>query len=474
MAIRFGTSGWRALISEEFTFDNVRLVAQAIADYLFHTGEAGKGIIVGYDTRFLSNQFARVCADVLSRNKIPTFLTNRDTPTPVISYHILKKKAGGAINITASHNPPEYNGIKFSPSYGGPAPPEVTGKIEKRIKELSAQNLKSKLRGNRSLKKDIGKIEVFDPRPDYLFQLKSIVNMKAIRKAGLNVVVDLMHGTSRGYLDELLRDANCRVQVLNGDLDPMFGGLSPEPARENIKDLVSKVRASKADLGLATDGDGDRFGIVDRDGTYILANQVISLLFVHLLETRPSLGKVARTLATTHLIDAIAEKRGIEVCETPVGFKYIGEILSRGDCVIGGEESGGLSIGGHLPEKDGILACLLMAEMVAMRKKSIGEMLKDLYKNFGRFYATRVDIYLPKASRDRLFKKLNSNPPERIAGIPVFHLNKKDGYKFILKDGSWAMFRPSGTEPAVRCYFEARSRHKLRRLIEAGRAIAKI
>ena len=463
MSIHFGTSGWRAIVGEEFTFSNLRKVVRAIVKYLKNHRLQKKGVIVGYDTRLSSREFAESCAQDFASNNINVFLTDRDTPTPVIAYQILKRKAAGGINITASHNPPEYNGIKFSPAYGGPAPVEVTREIERNIgvkpSPLSAKK---------------GAIKLFDPRPGYLARIKQSVDFGAIRKSRLKIGVDVLYGTGRGYLDKLLKEAGCKITVLHNRLDPAFGGLPPEPAKKQLKQLINLVRLKRLHLGLAVDGDADRFGIVDRDGTYIDANQAISLLTAHLLATRPRKKKVARTVATTHMIDALAIRQGLKVVETPVGFKYIGQQIAKGDCLIGGEESGGLSIAGHLPEKDGILACLLIAELVATRKKSLGAILKELYKEVGPFYTVREDFHLSEAKKAQLSRRIKSlSRKGHLAGKEIAKFDGRDGYKFVFADGSWLMLRISGTEPVVRCYCEASSKKQLKGLQKLGQRLVK-
>ena len=469
--IKFGTSGWRAVISDEFTFDNVRLVTQAIANYLkkrTRRKEVGQGpkVIIGYDTRFLSKEFAQVCAQVLAQNKIKVLISNRDMPTPVVAYHIIKKKASGGINFTASHNPPEYNGIKFSPQSGAPAPPEVTKKIEAEIKRLQAAGFKAKAQHINSLKY----IKTFDPKPAYFSQIRKIINFAAIKKANLKIAADCLYGTAREYLDYLLKEANCETEVLRNWLDPYFEGRGPEPAEDNIKGLIDCVKKKKLDLGLACDGDADRFGITDSDGTYISANQVISLLLYHLIKTRVKKTKpvAIRTVATTHMVDAICEKFNVKVHETPVGFKYFAEYLIADNCIIAGEESGGLSISGHVPEKDGILACLLVAEMVALNKKPLKKLLASLHKEFGYFYFKRVDLHMTPEQKNKLMNMLAHKTPKVFASQSVTRVDKRDGCKLLFKDASWALFRPSGTEPIVRCYFEARTQVRLKQLIVAG------
>ncbi|MDD5073046.1 MAG: phosphoglucomutase/phosphomannomutase family protein [Candidatus Omnitrophica bacterium] len=463
MSIKFGTSGWRAVIADGFTFSNVRKAAQAIAGYVkahHPSRKAPPVVIIGHDTRFDSREFASAAAKVLCANGVKVLLTERDTPTPVISFQVVHKEADGAINITASHNPPEYNGLKFSPSHGGPAEPEVTKEIEKRAAKIKGEveePLPSELKC---------RIEEFDPRRAYFARIKDLVDLSAIKKARLKAVVDVMHGTGRGYLDRILTENGCKVILLNDNLDPLFGGHPPEPAKDNIGKMLREVKRHKADLGLGLDGDADRFGIVDENGRFYTPDEVISLLFKHLIDTRPRLPKVARTHSTTRLVDRIAARYGIEVVETPIGFKYIGEVLMTGECIIGGEESGGLSIANHVPEKDGILACLLVAEMVAVRGKKLSAILNEIYREFGRSYPGKLNVRLTDDQKARLLHMLKSRPPKEIAGTKVAKLDTMDGYKFTLADSSWVLVRPSGTEPLIRFHFEAMTAAKEKKLIK--------
>ncbi|MBI4436658.1 MAG: phosphoglucomutase/phosphomannomutase family protein [Candidatus Omnitrophica bacterium] len=454
--IRFGTSGWRAIIAEEFTFDRLSLVVQAIANTLRKEGSLSKGIVVGYDTRFLSREFAEEAARVLSANKIPVFLSRRDVPTPCISFNILHRKTLGGINISASHNPAEYGGIKFSPAHGGPAGVEVTHKIEEEIQALVSPDGKERAKEGKP-----AKIHPIDPAPPYLRHLASMLHVQELRKARLQVVVDCFNGTSRGYLDRFLRPYAGGLHLLRTTLDPTFGGRRPDPAGENLSGLIREVRKRRAHVGLATDGDADRFGIIDRGGHFIPPNDVISLVLEYLIETRPRATYVARSLATTHRVDLIAKHHGMEVVETPVGFKYIGEILSKGNCLLGAEESAGFSIQHHLPEKDGILATLLVAEMVACRRKSLREMLKALDKTYGPFYSTRIDLALAESSKRNLLRQLEEGAPGRLGKVKVLKCGRRDGFKFYLEKESWVLLRPSGTEPLLRVYLEARSRKDL-------------
>lgn len=459
--IKFGTSGWRAIIGEDFTFANVRLVCQAIADYINAENRKQKtenrSIVIGYDTRFLSKEFAQEAATVLSSNKIKVFLCDRDTPTPVIAYQIIRKRCAGGINFTASHNPPHYNGIKFSSQTGGPATLDITRCIERNIGKLQRQK---KLKEHMPDKK---LITLFDPRPAYLKQVERVVDLKTIKKAKLKIACDCLYGTSRDYLDYLLKEQGCESAVLHDYLNPYFGGNRPEPAEENIRELISVVKRKRFNLGLATDGDADRFGIVDSDGTYITPNQVITLLFYYLLKSRrqKSTSFAARTVATTHMIDIIAKAHGIKVVETPVGFKYFVDSILSGNCIIAGEESGGLSLSGHLPEKDGIVACLLVAEMVAKEKRPIADILNSIYKEYGRLYSDRIDIDISNKKKLLLMKHLVSGSVKELGGLKVARQDTRDGCRFFLEDGSWVLFRPSGTEPIVRVYFESSSQKTL-------------
>ncbi len=466
--IKFGTSGWRAVISDEFTFDNVRLVSQAIANYLKQTGEAQKGIVIGYDTRFLSEKFAEATAAVMMGNDIKVFFSDRDIPTPAISYEILRLKAGGAINFTASHNPYNYNGIKFSQAWGGPALPESTQRIEKEIALLKDSGEISELSVN--LGKERGLYRELSGTEYYLPRLQELVDFDLIRKAGLKMVVNPLYGTSRGYLDEILIKHGCAGEVINNERDVYFGGFPPEPATANIGDMIDKVKETGASLGLATDGDADRFGIVDRDGEVITPNFIITLLLIYLVKNREYTGGAARSVATTHFIDAVAQKEGIELFETPVGFKYIGELISQDKIIIGGEESAGLSIRGHVPEKDGLLACLLTAEMVAHEKKSLRQLIQGAYDYYGAFYNQRINLRLTDEQKVK-FRESLDNPPAFLAGKKVTDVITIDGVKLMLADNSWVLFRFSGTEPVVRIYAEANNPETVRELLDTARQL---
>jgi alpha-D-glucose phosphate-specific phosphoglucomutase len=465
--IKFGTSGWRGILAEDFTFANARLVCQAIAQHLQAEGVANRGVVIGYDTRFQSEAFAATAAEVLAGNGIVCYYTNRDCPTPVVSFAVREGQRGGGINITASHNPPEYNGLKFSPASGGPAPESVTKPIEAIIGGLNPGAVKimplAQAREN-------GLIIDIDPRQAYFQHLKTLVDTEVLGRAGLLVVVDVLYGTARGYLDAFLRDAGVEVDCLHDYRDPYFGGHRPEPSAEFLGELSARVKAGKAQLGLAVDADADRFGVVNGAGEYHEANEILALLLDYLIETRGWPGGVARSVATTHLIDRVAAYHGRPVYETRVGFKYLGEYILNDSAVMVGEESEGFSMKHHLPEKDGILACLLVAEMVARKGKGLPQLLEDLFAKVGPVYDRRLNLSLAPAAKERLLARLQV-PPPRFAGLKVVGHVTIDGHKYLLEDGSWVCFRPSGTEPVVRFYLEASSPEALDRLQQGGEAL---
>ncbi len=467
--IKFGTSGWRGLIARDFTFANVRLAAQGVADYLkaelANSNSALYGrkpvVIVGYDTRFLGREFSLSVAEVLTANGLIPLLCNRDTPTPVIAFTIRKRKAIGGINLTASHNPPEYSGFKFSLHDGAGAPSEVTKQIEVNTSRLLDQNwnFKAAVIGTFHCK-------TIDPLPDYFKQIKTLVDFSVIKKAKMKIAVNFMYGTGRGYLDTLLEEAGAKLFKFNAEPNPLFGGHHPEPNKEGMAEVSKFVRSGQARLGLGLDGDADRFGIVDKDGTWLTPNQILPLALYHLKKNRGWTGAVVRTVPTSHQVDAVAKMLGVKVYETPVGFKYIGALMESEPIIVGGEESGGLSVKGHVPEKDGILACLLMAELVAVEKKSLGQILKSLEKVTGEFHTDRINVAIPPDKKAALLEKL-SRGLDSIGPFKVDKFITTDGYKFLLPNGEWVAFRASGTEPLIRCYIEAKSKAQLDKLRKA-------
>lgn len=461
--IKFGTSGWRGVIGEDFTFELVRVASQGIVNYVRKNPESGtRGMIVGYDTRFLSEKFAAEAARILAYNGIEAFLCNRDVPTPVVAFETIRRRAAGAINFTASHNPPEYNGLKFSTSNGAPALPEVTRAIEAEIQTLEDRKERIDVYEKAELIREI------DPKERYLADLRQKIDTDVIRKSRLRVAVDSLYGTSREYLDYFLLETGVEVKAIHNYRDPYFGGFSPECNQRNLGELRRIVVAENYNVGLATDGDADRFGIIDSDDHFVSANLVLALLALYLKRERKLEGGLARSVATTHLIDAIGKKLDIPVYETPVGFKYIGELILADKIAIGGEESAGLSIAGHLPEKDGILACLLVAEMIAHTGKTVDQLVREMYAEFGCFYSKRLDIRLNPALRDSLAAKL-LHPPKELGGMPIQNVKTIDGVKLEFDEQHWLLFRMSGTEPLARLYAEAPSPRDLKHLMDLGR-----
>ena len=459
--IKFGTSGWRAVMAEEFTFANVERAVQGIARYVSSRKSQGAKVIVGRDPRFLGETFCAMAADILSRNGITPLMIAEPVPTPAISYAVLQSKADGAINFTASHNPPEYNGIKFSTPDGAPALPEVTKAIEAEIADFDANPGTAQAASAPS--------QAIDPKRMYLSRLREIVDLDAIKKSEIKIAFDPMWGAARGYSDTLLREAGIAVATVHGTRDVLFGGHAPEPDDHLLEDLRVKMRETGAGIGIATDGDADRFGIVDEDGTFVQPNYVIALLFDYLVETRGWKNGVGKSVATTNLINALAKKRGIELYETPVGFKYIGELIKADKILIGGEESAGLSIRKHVPEKDGILAGLLCCEMVARRAASLGAQLKQVFAKVGSYFPLRENFRLTPEVKQKFTEKLRSDPSE-FHGIKVAQAVRTDGLKLVLADGSWVCYRLSGTEPVVRVYSEAGSLESLGKLSKAAKA----
>lgn len=459
MNIRFGTSGWRAIIAEDFTFENVRLVTEAVCSYLKESfSEAGKTLIVGHDSRFMGEKFSEVAAEIAKRKGFRVLLCDNPTPTPTISHAIRSQNAVGGINFTASHNPPEYQGIKFSTSDGAPALPEITKRIEEIIKETPRVEDGSG-----------GSIERYDARPAYLDDLKTKIRFDLIAEGKGKFAYDPIYGTGRGYLDKILRDFGLEIETIHDWRDVTFGGQPPEPGEEHLDELREAVKSKNLTLGLATDGDGDRFGVIDSNGEFITPNQLIALLTDYLAESRGWTEGVARSVATSHLIDRVAKERNLKLYETPVGFKFIGELINKDEIILGGEESAGLSIKGHYPEKDGVLACLLAAEAVAVRGKSLTEQLNELYSRVGKLESGRIGVKLTDDVAKRLKEKLSQEPSE-IDGRKIETINRMDGVKFIFTDGNWMLMRPSGTEPLVRIYAESENAEDLEVLLEQGRS----
>ncbi len=456
--IKFGTSGWRAIVAEEFTLSNIRRAVAGIAQYV--ASQPGpKTVLVGRDPRFLGEMFVAEAAKVLAANGVTPLVIPEPAPTPAIAWAVRQRKTGGAINFTASHNPPEYNGIKYSTPDGAPALPEVTKHIEANVKRLGEV---------RAPGDGAEEFEQVDVKPDYLKRLGELVDFKAIRKAGLKVVFDPFWGAARGYSCHILREHGVETATVHDSRDVLFGGHAPEPDDHLLGACKEEMEQTGAAIGIATDGDADRFGIVDRDGRFIQPNYIIALLFDYLVETRGWKNGVAKSVATTNLINALAEEFGVPLYETPVGFKYIGELINEDKIAIGGEESAGLTIRGHVPEKDGVLAGLLVTEMVAVRGRSLGEQLQALFDRVGSYYPNRENFRLTPEVREKFTEKIQSDPAE-MGGRRVTQVVRTDGLKLILADGSWVCYRLSGTEPVVRVYSEARRESDREALSQAAK-----
>ncbi|MGH9946671.1 MAG: phosphoglucomutase/phosphomannomutase family protein [Pyrinomonadaceae bacterium] len=458
MKIRFGTSGWRSIIAEDFTFANVERLTNSICGYLKSQNDAARQkLIIGHDSRFMGENFAAAAAEIASKKGFLVLKCTGPTPTPTISHAIRDNGAAGGINFTASHNPPEYQGIKFSTSDGAPALPEITKRIE------AAIEAKEEAEDSHG-----GSIEDFDPKPPYLDDLEAKVNFDAIARSNAKYAYDAIYGTGRGYLDAILKDHGLEVETLHDWRDVTFGGKPPEPGEDHLDELKQTVTSKGLTLGLATDGDGDRFGVIDSNGAFIQPNHLVALLADYLAESRGWTQGLARSVATSHLIDRVAKDRGLRLHETPVGFKFIGELINKDEIILGGEESAGLSIRGHYPEKDGIIACLLATEAVAVRGASLTEQLDDLYQRVGKLESGRIGVKLTTDVATKLKEKLAQEPTE-IAGRKIEKINRMDGVKFIFTGESWMLMRPSGTEPMVRIYAESESKDDLAKLLEDGK-----
>lgn len=474
-SITFGTNGWRGLIARDFTFANLRIVAQAIADYLKRERQIPESpladrkplVILGHDARFLGAELALAAAEILEQNGLEPLLCDGPTPTPVISLLIRQKKAIGGLNLTASHNPATYQGIKFSTWEGTAASEEITSLLEAKIAELQKNGWSPEV-------KRPGEYQcaTINPRELYFTEIKKFIDFEVLRKSSLSIAVELLYGAGRGYLDTLLEEAGVRIYRLNDETNPLFGGRRPEPSEEGMADARALVLEGKASLGLGLDGDADRFGVVDSDGSFMDPNKVLALTLYHLVKNKGWTGSVVRTAPTSHLVDAVAYIYGVKVHETPVGFKYIGALMESEPVIVGGEESGGLSVKGHVPEKDGILANLLIAELVAKEERSLQAILKEIQDKAGYFYTDRINIFIAPEKKEGILKLLEAGL-DKIGSFKVQSLNRVNGFKFLLPEGEWVAFRASGTEPVFRCYIETRTQAHLEELKAACQELLK-
>ena len=468
--IHFGTDGWRGVIAEDFTFANVRACARSVALYQRSQGLAERGLVVGYDTRFASEDFAAAVAEVVAAAGIKVYLCDRPAPTPVVTYAILEKKAGGAVIITASHNPAQWNGFKYRPQYAGSAPPEVTAALEAPLPQILAAGEPDRLPLGEA--EGSGLLESFDPRTAYLAHLAELVDLPRLRGAGLRVLVDSMYGAGAGYLADLLAGGRIEARELHGERNPAFPGIaSPEPIARNLKELSQAIPGT-ADVGLATDGDADRLGVLDEQGRFLTQLQVFGLLTYYLLEVRGLRGPIVKSLTTTRMVQRLGELYGVPVYETPVGFKFLGPKMIEVDALVAGEESGGYAVRGHLPERDGVLSGLLFLDFMVQTGKRPSALVEELYAKVGPHYYDRVDIHLRPEDRDDVRRRVGESRPERLAGLRVTGGDTADGFRYLLEDGGWLLIRFSGTEPLMRIYTEVPEADLVPRILEAGRELA--
>lgn len=468
--IKFGTDGWRAAIAEAYTFDNVRIVAQATANFLKDRGKASDPFVVGYDMRFGSEFFAAAVAEVLAANDIHVLLASQAAATPAVSYSILTHQAAGAAMITASHNPWTDNGYKYKPEYAGSADPETVTAIEKQADAVYADGSVRRMDLQDALAQ--GQVEHFEVAPDYLKRLADIVDPAPMRASSLKVVVDPMYGAGMGYLPHLLSGGSLQVSELNNVRNPFFGGVNPEPIAVNLGKLMSAVPERRADVGLALDGDADRFGLVDEQGNFINQLLVYGLLIMYLLEKKGWRGAIVKSVSTTSLANRLGKKYGVEVIETPVGFKYIGPAMREHDAMIGGEESGGYAFRGHIPERDGTLAAMYVMEMLQAYDLPMSQIVQRLQAEAGPSHYERIDVRFPEEKREEVYGRFAGEHPSEIAGQKVDHVQTLDGYKYFLADGSWLLVRSSGTEPLIRLYTESTSAELAQQVLDAGKHMA--
>ena len=463
--IKFGTDGWRAIIAEDFTFDNVRACTQGVANYL-NQARLAKGLVIGYDTRFASEDFAAAAAEVIAGNKIKVNLCSKAAPTPVISYAVTTTKSAGAIIITASHNPGRWNGFKFKDSTGASSSTELAAEIEKNANEVLSTGGVKRLPLADGL--NSGLIAYFDPDPVYFKQLGRLVDLGVIRQSHLKVLVDSMYGAGIGYFKALLQGGKMEITEINGERNPSFPGIQPEPIAKNLTELSNSVKEQKADVGLANDGDADRIGIVDEKGNFLNQLQVFALLVLYFLEVRGERGAIIKTLSDTVMIDRLGKLFNVPIYETPVGFKYVAPLMIEKNALIGGEESGGYGFRGHVPERDGILAGLYFLDFMIKTGKTPSQLLDYLFSKVGTHYYDRIDVHISPDERQKLKEKLAQSSVSSIAGTKVEKLDTTDGYRYLLADDSWLLIRFSGTEPLVRIYAEGHSPEQVQKLLGSG------
>ncbi|MBN1643363.1 MAG: phosphoglucomutase/phosphomannomutase family protein [Dehalococcoidales bacterium] len=468
--MKFGTDGWRGVIAEDFTFDNVRFCAQGVADYLKQKGLADRGVQIGYDHRFASEDFAVAAAEVIAGNGIKVALSSKAIPTPLISFGVITKKAGGGIVITASHNPAKWNGFKFREENGTSVSSETAVEIEKYIDRALRTKTVKAVPLPHAVEQKL--VEYLDLAPEYLNSVSKLIELDKIRHAGLKIIVDSMYGVGSGYFKTLLNGGTSQITEINSERNPAFPGINPEPIAVNLKSLASLVVEQKANVGLATDGDADRIGIIDEKGRFLTQLQVFAILALYLLEVRGERGALVKTLTSTSMIDRLGEIYRVPVFETPVGFKYVAPVMLDRDALIGGEESGGYGFRGHIPERDSIPAGLYLLDFMVRTGKTPSQLLDYLYSKAGEHYYDRIDLHFPHEKRPDIIARIRDNSPRNIEGVKVVKIDTRDGFKFILADNSWLLIRFSGTEPIMRIYTETNTQERVQRLLRFGRDLA--
>ncbi len=482
MPIHFGTDGWRAVISDSFTFDNLRIVAQAVADAVASEGwdKSGNGgpkpdpkkIVVGFDTRFLSDRFAGEVARVLAANGFTVLLSQSDAPTPAISHAVKHQHAIAGVMITASHNAPRYNGVKLKGAFGGSALPEQCRRVEVYINDNEERARGPNLMDFQKAR-DAGLIQKFNPLPAYFEHLHTLIDTNIIAENTQRFVVDAMYGAGRGVIKSFLQGTGCDIAEIRSEINPGFGGIHPEPIAKNLGALASAISSGMGNFGLVTDGDADRIGAMDERGTFVDPHKIFALSLKYLVEKRGLKGAVVRTVSTTRMIDRLAKKYGLKLYETPVGFNHIADYMMQEDVLIGGEESGGISFKGHIPEGDGPIMGLLLVEMIASANKPLGELVNDLIEEVGPAFYERVDLRLSRpVAKQEMTEFLTMQAPQEIGNEKVNEINQRDGVKYIMADDSWLLIRPSGTEPVLRVYAEGRTNEMVKALMGYGKKVA--
>jgi len=468
--IKFGTDGWRGVIADDFTFENVRFCAQGTADYLKQTESTGRGVFIGYDRRFASEDFAATAAEVMAGNGVKVFLSPKAIPTPFVSFGTISKKTGGGIAITASHNPEKWNGFKFREATGVSASSETATGIEKYIADSVAADKVNSMPLAKALKEKT--VEYFDLTQTYLTSISKLIEPNHLRNGNLKIMVDSMYGVGSGYFKTLLSGGSTEITEINSERNPEFPGINPEPIAVNLKKLSALVVDHKASVGLATDGDADRIGIIDENGRFLTQLQVFALLCLYLLEVRGERGALVRTITSTSMINRLGELYKVPVFETPVGFKYVAPVMLSQNALIGGEESGGYGFRGHIPERDAVPAGLYFLDFILKTGKTPSQLLAYLYSKVGEHYYDRIDLHFPEGKKQTIIDHVREHTPKSIHNVKVIKLDTQDGFRFILEDNSWLLIRFSGTEPILRIYSEANNTELVKKLLQFGRELS--